>query len=81
MGPMDPLIAIGTLIVVLVASRLTRSVPVVRWIFAVLVGLAAAAASNSIMDWATADQARLSLLLDVMIGVALFAVYERCCST
>ena len=28
------------------------------------------------LDWATADQARLSLLLDVMVGVALFAVYE-----
>lgn len=76
MEPVDPLVAIGTTVVIVVASRLLRGVPVAGRILAAAAGIAIAVASRALMDWATADQARLSLLLDVMVGVALFAVYE-----
>jgi lipopolysaccharide export LptBFGC system permease protein LptF len=76
MDAMDPLVAVATLAVVAVGTRLVRGVPVARGLVAVAAALAVTAASSALMNWATADQARLTLLLDVMIGVALFAVYE-----
>lgn len=76
MDAMDPLVALATLAVVAVGSRLVRGVPVARGLVALVGGLAVAAAWSSLVKWAAADEARLRLLLDVMVGVALFAVYD-----
>ena len=76
MDAMDPLVAVATLAVVAVGSRILRGVPVSRGIVAAAAALAVTGASSALINWATADQARLTLLLDVMIGVALFAVYD-----
>lgn len=73
---MDPLVAVATLVVVAIGSRLVRGVPVSRGVVAAVAALAVTAATSALVNWATADQARLTLLLDVMIGIALFAVFD-----
>lgn len=71
-----PLVTLASLVLIVLASRRFRGVPVSKGFVSAAFGLVAFAGAAALGKWTDEDASRQVMLLVVMVGVAAFALFQ-----
>jgi drug/metabolite transporter (DMT)-like permease len=71
-----PLISVASIVLIALAYRWFRGTPVSKGLVSAAFGLVAFAGAAALVGWADDDSSRLMGLLAVLVGVALFALFQ-----